>query len=303
MPSPGGKNLMPGSTLSQFKRPARKHGHVARGSRRHSLKRRCQFGATLRSAVYGGQRNFPPVPGCLPCPAQETIRFSLRKSFKMASPWGTASLCCDSRYLWRLWESILPRSWAELPQRRQCDSAPQKKNEVRDVGQLASTGYSYVVYEPVVWEHGVGGNRRRWLSLRPWSARGVEPPKRSVALLQDCQHWCCFLRPSPCPGCSGIRRCAKESEAQQACAYRRADFTPFICSTMVPSIAKASTFSGAFRHGWRRSGRCHTVAMSFVNMRLSLAILRASVHCLPGAQRTFFSLALERLWSSHRLLS
>ena len=26
------------------------------------------------------------------------------------------------------------------------------------VGQLASTGYSYVVSEPVVLEHGVGGN-------------------------------------------------------------------------------------------------------------------------------------------------
>ena len=29
MPSPGGKNFIPGSTLGQFKRPARRHGHVA----------------------------------------------------------------------------------------------------------------------------------------------------------------------------------------------------------------------------------------------------------------------------------
>ena len=86
MPSPGGKNLIPGSTLSQFKRPARREGYFARGSRRHSLKRQCRFWATFRSAVCGGQRNFPPVPGCLPCPAQETLRFCLRKSFEMASP-------------------------------------------------------------------------------------------------------------------------------------------------------------------------------------------------------------------------
>ena len=32
-------------------------------------------------------------------------------------------------------------------------------------------------------------------------------------------------------------------------------------------------------------------AMGFVNMRLSLAILRASVHCLRGAWRKFFSLS------------
>ena len=30
---------------------------------------------------------------------------------------------------------------------------------------------------------------------------------------------------------------------------------------IAPSTAKASTFSGAFRHGWRRSGRCHTVEL------------------------------------------
>ena len=73
-----------GRHLESVQKAARRHGPVAIGSRRHSLKRQCRSWAMLRGAVCGGQRNFPPVPGCLPCPAQETIRCCLRKSFEMA---------------------------------------------------------------------------------------------------------------------------------------------------------------------------------------------------------------------------
>ena len=96
MPSPGGKSKHLEHVESVQKARTEARSRRETESTAQFQKRQCRFWATLRSAVCGGQRNFPPVPGCLPCPAQETTRFCLPKSFEMASPWGTASLCCDS---------------------------------------------------------------------------------------------------------------------------------------------------------------------------------------------------------------
>ena len=54
---------------------------------------------------------------------------------------------------------------------------------------------------------------------------------------------------------------------------------------MVPSTAKASTFSGAFRHGWLWSGRCHTVelwALSTCDCRWLSCVLQFTVYVGPG---------------------
>ena len=58
----------------------------------------------------------------------------------------------------------------------------RRHNEVRDVvGQLASTAYSYVISEPVVREHGVGGNGDGALFC-DLGVRGVWNPQRDVLL-------------------------------------------------------------------------------------------------------------------------
>ena len=57
----------------------------------------------------------------------------------------------------------------------------RRHNEVRDVGQLASTGYSYVISEPVVREHGVGGNGDGGL-VCDLGVRGVWNPKEKCYL-------------------------------------------------------------------------------------------------------------------------
>ena len=54
---------------------------------------------------------------------------------------------------------------------------------------------------------------------------------------------------------------------------------------MAPSTAKASTFSGAFRHGWRRNGRCPTVelwASSTCDCRWQSCVLQFTVYVGPG---------------------
>ena len=68
---------------------------------------------------------------------------------------------------------------------------------------------------------------------------------------------------------------------------------------MAPSTTKASTFSGVFRHGWRRSGRCHTVelwASSTCDCRWPSCALHFTVYVGPGGS----FLPLQRLRSSHR---
>ena len=89
---------------------------------------------------------------------------------------------------------------------------------------------------------------------------------------------------------------AKKAKHRQACADRRADFTPFVCTTDGAihreglhflrrlSARLSLKWELSYSRGW---------AMNFVRTRMSLAILRASVHCLRGARRKFFSLTAD----------
>ena len=176
-------------------------------------------------------------------------------------------------------------------------------NEVRDVvGQLASTGYSYVISEPVVREHGVGGNGDGGLvDVCDHGVRGVWNPQREV--LSDFKvvntDAASYIH-RPVRAVLGSAAAQKKAKHKQACAERRADFTPFICSTDV--------YVAIHREGqhflWRLSARlaskremAYSRAVSFVNVRLSLANLRASVHCLcvgPGGSFSASPTTLEQ---------
>ena len=84
----------------------------------------------------------------------------------------------------------------------------------------------------------------------------------------------------------------KKAKHKQACAERRADFTQFICSTDGAIHREGQHFlrclSAQLASKWEMA---YSRAMSFVNVRLSLAIPRASVHCLRGARWKLFSLS------------
>ena len=90
---------------------------------------------------------------------------------------------------------------------------------------------------------------------------------------------------------------AKKAKHRQACADRRAraDFRPFVCTTDGAIHREGMHFlrrlSARLSLKWELSYRGR--AMNFVRTRMSLAILRASVHCLRGARRKFFSLTAD----------
>ena len=168
-----------------------------------------------------------------------------------------------------------------------------RHNEVRDVvGQVASTGYSYVISEPVVREHGVGGNGDGGL-VCDLGVRGVWNPQREVlfdfkVVNTDAASY--IHRPVR----SVLESAAAEKKAKQkqARAERRADFIPFICSTDGAIHCEGQHFlrrlSARLASKWEMA---YSRAISFVNVRLSLAILGASVHCLHWARRKFFSIS------------
>ena len=152
----------------------------------------------------------------------------------------------------------------------------RRHNEVRDVvGQLASTVYSYVISEPVVREHGVGGNGDGALFC-DLGVRGMWNPQRDVLLdfkVVNTDAASYIHRPVRSVLESAVAQ--KKAKHKQACAQRRADFTPFICSADGAIHREGQHFlrrlSARLASKWEMS---YSRAMGFVNMRLSLAILR-----------------------------
>ena len=80
----------------------------------------------------------------------------------------------------------------------------------------------------------------------------------------------------------------------QACADRRADFTPFVCSTDGAVHREGQHFlrrlAARLATKWEMP---YARVMNFVRTRLSIAILRATGHCVRGARRKFFSLSTD----------
>ena len=87
---------------------------------------------------------------------------------------------------------------------------------------------------------------------------------------------------------------AKKIKHKQACADRRADFTPFVCSTDGAVHREGQHFlrrlAARLATKWEMP---YARVMNFVRTRLSIAILRATGHCVRGARRKFFSLSTD----------
>ena len=73
---------------------------------------------------------------------------------------------------------------------------------------------------------------------------------------------------------------AKKIKHRQACNDRRADFSPFVCSS---DGAVHQEDVHVMKRAAAKRGSNYSRTMSFVRQRLSVAILRASVHCVRGA--------------------
>ena len=128
-------------------------------------------------------------------------------------------------------------------------------------GQSIAYSYMYVISEPVVREHGVGGNGDGGL-VCDLGVRGVWNPQRDVLLdfkVVNTDATSYIHRPVR----SVLESAAAQKKAKhkQACAERRADFTPFICSTDGAIHREGQDFLRRLSAGWRRNGRCPTVEL------------------------------------------
>ena len=87
---------------------------------------------------------------------------------------------------------------------------------------------------------------------------------------------------------------AKKAKHQQACEERRADFTPFIVSTDGVIQREGEHFlkrlASRLSHKWSKS---YSHTMHFVRTQLSIAILRATGHCVRGARQKIRPLSFE----------
>ena len=87
---------------------------------------------------------------------------------------------------------------------------------------------------------------------------------------------------------------AKKTKHRQACFERRADFTPFIVSTdgviQREGLHFLKRLAAQLAAKWLKP---YSEVMHFVRARLSVATLRATVHCICGARRKIAGLHLE----------
>ena len=87
---------------------------------------------------------------------------------------------------------------------------------------------------------------------------------------------------------------AKETKHRQACSDRRADFIPFVCSCdgaiHREGVHVLKRVAAKLAAKW---SSCYSQTMSFVRQRMSVAILRASVHCVRGARKKLAPLHLD----------
>lgn len=171
----------------------------------------------------------------------------------------------------------------------------RRHNEIRDVaGQMASMVYSHVKSEPVVREQGCGGKDDNGL-VCDLAVRGVWNPQTDVLLdfkivNTDAQSYV----NRPVKSVLESAAAAKKTKHKQACADRRADFTPFVCSTDGAIHREGQHFLKRLAASLSAKWAMHySQTMSFVRTRMALAILRATVHCIRGARRKFFPLCPE----------
>ena len=87
---------------------------------------------------------------------------------------------------------------------------------------------------------------------------------------------------------------SKKAKHRQACIDRWADFKPFVCSYDGAIHREGTHFLKRVAARLVAKWSSHySQTMSFVRQRLSVAILRASVHCVRGARRKLAPLYLD----------
>ena len=171
----------------------------------------------------------------------------------------------------------------------------RRHNEIRDVtGQLASLAYGHVTTEPVVRSPGTGGSDDGGL-VCDLAVRGVWNPQTDVLLdFKVVNTDASSYVNRPVRSVLESAATAKKIKHKQACADRRADFTPFVCSTDGAVHREGQHFlrrlAARLATKWEMP---YARVMNFVRTRLSIAILRATGHCVRGARRKFFSLSTD----------
>ena len=166
----------------------------------------------------------------------------------------------------------------------------RRHNEIRDVtGQLASLAYGHVTTEPVVRSPGTGGSDDGGL-VCDLAVRGVWNPQTDVLLdFKVVNTDASSYVNRPVRSVLESAATAKKIKHKQACADRRADFNPFVCSTDGAVHREGQHFlrrlAARLATKWEMP---YARVMNFVRTRLSIAILRATGHCVRGARRKFF---------------
>ena len=230
------------------------------------------------------RKNSRPALGCPHCRARKTALFFPPRSSGTASQCGTVSqpllqlpgLCdgCGKRF--------------SLDHGLNCPNGGnviRRHNEIRDVtGQLASLAYGHVTTEPVVRSLGTGGNDDGGL-VCDLAVRGVWNPQTDASSYVN----------RPVRSVLDSAATAKKIKHKQACADRRADFTPFVCSTDGAVHREGQHFlrrlAARLPTKWEMP---YARVMNFVRTRLSFAILRATGHCGQWCKKEIFFLEHRR---------
>ena len=149
-------------------------------------------------------------------------------------------------------------------------------------------GNSHVTSEPVVREASTAGGERDQCGLVcDLAVRGVwHPPTGALFDFHVCNADAQSYSNRPVTAVLDSLAQAKKTKHAQACRQRRTDFTPFIVTT-------DGALQREGRHFLKRLASClankssknYCTTMSFVCTQLSLAILRATGHCLRGARK------------------
>jgi hypothetical protein len=87
---------------------------------------------------------------------------------------------------------------------------------------------------------------------------------------------------------------AKKAKYHQACEQRRASFTPFVVSVVGMLAKEAKFFLKRLSETLaERSGKSHSELANWTRTHISLAVLRATHHCLRGSRRPWKSISVE----------
>ena len=101
--------------------------------------------------------------------------------------------------------------------------------------------------------------------------------------------------PSPFKAALESTTAAKKTKHRQACNDRRADFSPFVCANDEAvhreGVHVIKRVAAQLAAKW---GSNYSRPMFFVQQRLSVAILRASLHCVWGARKKLAPFHLDK---------